>query len=598
MEETKKEKINYESLIAGLLLKLETIDNIDFSMLIADFEKKTGEYVWGVWYAAHNIGKYITCQKKGTVCLKDSMTLDTFIEEENKTLREKLVEIAGNRVNDYINNLDVEEYKEEKEKALKDNKEKVLNKANVLLISDIQDDYDELIKYGFKNVDYFKSIVRADAYFAEHPEELQKYQIIIKGKQNVQHCCFGGDVELDRRINQLREAKHILTPNLYRYDYPDYIELVTYLGDRNNQRDWDTEENSYPAIFDRIVENTLINHTLEKVGLKDTKFVPIEDKTNPDRLPLPTKKSDLKILYMDPIKVNILAPKIAEELQLNITFKEDNNCSLGEHVKTHLGDYDIIIASQLYSRSLLSMNTESTEQCKDTGRELTLLASYDNLCWGVNVDIADGIKIDYRFGGQLAPDSDLHSKEFRVLRQQIEIEGESESRKEYLEREYSKMRAIIETSVNFYNDSLLQIGQNAISDLNLNTADDLDNEYISVVETERKRKEAEVAPIKTFDNIRNSIFSYLSYRRDGLISQAPEGLIVNEGKDCLRVENLHEGRPLCAIVLPKSDKYEGLRIFEIQTISKKGTLSIPSTADGAIVTGMILVRPNSSRYLH
>jgi len=32
-------------------------------------------------------------------------------------------------------------------------------------------DYNELVKYGFKNVDYFKSIIRADSYFAEHPED-------------------------------------------------------------------------------------------------------------------------------------------------------------------------------------------------------------------------------------------------------------------------------------------------------------------------------------------------------------------------------------------------------------------------------------------
>ena len=141
------EKICCESLIAGLLLKLETIDNIDFSILTADFEKKTGEYVWGEWYVAHTICKYITCQKKGTVCLKDGITLNSFIEEENKTLREKLVEIAGNKVNDYINNLDVEEYKEYKGK--------VLTKANVLIVSD----YQERINQSKKNFSTLKSIL-------------------------------------------------------------------------------------------------------------------------------------------------------------------------------------------------------------------------------------------------------------------------------------------------------------------------------------------------------------------------------------------------------------------------------------------------------
>ncbi len=40
-------KIHYESLIAGLLLKFESIDNIDFSLLAEDFKNKTKIDVWG-----------------------------------------------------------------------------------------------------------------------------------------------------------------------------------------------------------------------------------------------------------------------------------------------------------------------------------------------------------------------------------------------------------------------------------------------------------------------------------------------------------------------------------------------------------------------
>lgn len=577
MEKIKKETINYEQIIAGLLLKFESIDNIDFSLMIEDFESKTKVEVWGIWCRADNIGKYVKCEKNGTISLKDGITLDYFIEYENQTLREKLLEIAGNKVSDYINSLDIEKYKIEKEKSLIDNKEKVLNEANVLIISDIQADYDELIKYGFKNVDYFKSIIRADTYFAKNPEELQKYHIIIKGNQNVQHCCFDGDVKLDRTIDRLRDEKHILEIFLHRYDYSDHIELVTYLDDCNNHRSWDTNETTYSDAFDRIVENTLINHTLEKVDLKNTKFVPIQDKINPNRLSLPTKKSDLKILYLDTISVNGLATRISEELELNITFKEDSNCSLGRYVKNHLGDYDIIIASWLYSGNLLYMNAESTEQCKDTGRELTLLVSYDDVCWGVDRDLEDGIKLNYRFGGNIAPNSDFHSKEFSVLRRQIEIDEKNEYWKKYRQIEYSQMRAIIEAAVNFYNDSLIQIGKKPISDLNFKTADELNNEYVLVIENERKRKEAELALIRLFDNIRYSITSYLNYRKNGLINQTPEGLNITEGKDGIKVENIYQGRTLCSIVFPKDYKHDNLRIFEIQTLSKKGTLSSPQT---------------------
>lgn len=406
---------------------------------------------------------------------------------------------------------------------------------------------------------------------------MEKYHIILKGNQNVQHCCFEGDVELDRTINRLRDKKHILEPSLYRYDYPDHIELVTYLSDRNNCRSWDTKELTYQGIFDRIVENMLINHTLEKVDLKDKKFIPIQDYINPNRLPLPTKKSDLKILYLDSISVNKYADRIANELGLSVDFKEDNNCSLGRYVKSNLGKYDIIIVTRIYSGNLLSMNHESTEQCKDTGKELTLFVAQDNLYWGVDSDLADGIKLGYVFGGNYAPDYKYHSKELRILRQPIEVDAKDEDWTKYDQSQYSKMKGIIEASVNFYNQALLQNDKPTISDLDFKTAEELDQDYVNAKKNKEAIREAELAPIRLFDNISYSITSYLDYRKKGLINQVPEGLKITEGKDGIKVENVYQGRTLCAIVFPKENKHENLKIFEIQTISKKGTLSSPQT---------------------
>ena len=571
-------KINYEPIIAGALLKFESLDNVDFSLLIIGLEDKLNIEVRGSWSdSPNNLGKYIETLDNGTIKLRDGISLDDFIEEENCTLREKLLEVAGNKVANYFNHLDIEKYKIEKEKTLKDNKEKVLNEANVLLISDIQDDYDELVKYGFKNVDYFKSIIRADSYFAEHPEKLEKYHIILKGNQNVQHCCFEGDVELDRTINRLRDKKHILKSSLHRYDFSDHIELVTHLSDRINRRSWNATEFAYQGIFDRIVENMLMNHTLKKVDLKGEKFIPIQDYINPNRLPLPTKKTELKILYLDPVRVSKYAERIAKELGLSVDFKEDDNCSLGRYVKSNLGKYDIIIVSRVYSDNLLSMNHESTEQCKDTGKELTLLVAQNDLYWGVDRDLADGIKLGYVFGGNYAPDSEYHSKEIRILRQPIEVDTKDEYWIKHEQSQYSKMKGIIEASVNFYNQALLQRSKPAISDLDFKTAEELDQDYVDAYKNKEAVREAELAPIRLFDNIRYSIISYLNYKKNGLINQIPEGLKIIEDKDGIKVENIYQGRTLCAIVFPKEYKHEDLRIFQIQTLSKKGKLSSPQT---------------------
>ena len=139
---------------------------------------------------------------------------------------------------------------------------------------------------------------------------------------------------------------------------------------------------------------------------------------------------------MDIKKVNDLTSRIIEELKLDVTFKEEDNFSL-DYVKNHLGEYDIIIVSRTYLGNLLNMNIESTEQCKDTGRQLTLLVSYDDTYLGVNRDLGDGIRLNYRFGGNIAPSSDFNNKEFRFLKQQIEIDEKDEYHNEYNLRKYS-----------------------------------------------------------------------------------------------------------------------------------------------------------------
>ena len=355
------------------------------------------------------------------------------------------------------------------------------------------------------------------------------------------------------------------------------MELVTYLKDSINHRSWETEEQSYTDIFDRIVENTLINHTLENVDLKDKKFVPIQDYINPNRLPLPTKKSDLKILYLDSIRVSEYADRIASELGLNIDFKEDNNRSLGRYVKSNLGKYDIIIVTRLYSGNLLRMNHESTEQCKDTGKELTLLVAQEDLYWGVDKDLADGIELGYVFGGNFAPDSKYHSKEIRILRQPIDVEAKDEYWIKYNQSQYSQMKGILEASVNFYNQALLQNGKPVINDLDFKTADELDQDYVNAYKSKEAIKEAELAPIRAFDDIRYAISSYLRYRKEGLISHHPEGLKIIEGKDGIRIENIYQGKTCCTITFPKCYKSDNIRIFNIQTLSKKGNLSDSKT---------------------
>lgn len=574
-ERDKQEVITYDSIVAGALLKMEEIDNIDFSLLVENFEKETKQKVTKLWDDLYlDLGNYIKKLQNGIIKLKDGVTLDDYIETEHRTLREKLQEVAGNEINKYFENFNLDAYQQEKKKILLDNKKKVLSSANVLLISDIPEEYEEIIKYGFKNVDYFKSIIRADKYFAEHREELEKYHIILKGNQMVQKYCFYGDMELNKAIRNLRDISHILEVDLHRSNYSDHLEIMTYLYDDNNHRSWHPVTQNYTDIFDKIVENALINHTLEKIKRKD--FVPVKDNATSDKLPIPATKSDLKILYLDTLTVSRYAAEISRELGLNITFKEDNNYSFDKYIKRHLGDYDIIIASNLYSGNLLAMSTESTEQCKDTGRNITLLTTY-KVIPAIDSKLGSHIFLQYVYGGSLTPSTKYNNKEFNVLRQSIPVEETEEYWKESCQSEYSNTKAIIEASVSIYNQTLIEENKPAISNLDFKSGEALNEEYRKAYEQKLAQQEAELAPIKSFDSIREIITSYLKYKKQGIIIDKPAGLKITEGKDGIKVDNIYQGKTFCSVVFPKEYRQEDLRVFSMQTLSKKGTLSSPQT---------------------
>jgi hypothetical protein len=184
---------------------------------------------------------------------------------------------------------------------------------------------------------------------------------------------------------------------------------------------------------------------------------------------------------------------------------------------------------------------------------------------GIDKDLACRFALNYVFGGNYAPDSEYHNKEIRILHQPNELVA------------YSEMKGIIEASVNFYNQALIKMGKLPISDLDFKTAEEFNQDYVSAYEKKEAILEAELAPIRLFDDTTLPIFIYLSYRKSGLINKEPEGLKITEGTNGIRVENLYQGRTLCAITFPKNNKQEDLRIFEIQTLSNKGNLSNPQT---------------------
>ncbi|MDE6292461.1 MAG: hypothetical protein K2L98_02135, partial [Bacilli bacterium] len=59
--------------------------------------------------------------------------------------------------------------------------------ANILLLSDEEFEYQTLKNAGYKNVFWFKSILRANEYFKGREEELEKFDIILMGSSSLEN---------------------------------------------------------------------------------------------------------------------------------------------------------------------------------------------------------------------------------------------------------------------------------------------------------------------------------------------------------------------------------------------------------------------------
>lgn len=437
--------VKFKSVVAAGILKFGKLDNVDVNLIFEDLEKLS-VLVRNCYYL-EEVRRFVGIQENGFITLNGTTTLDHFIDERYITVKDELQKMVEEEIKDYFDKLDVAEFQKRKLELLKKGREKLLKNANILLISDIEEEYEELVKVGFSHIDYFKSIIRADRYFKEHEEEISKYDILIDGSETV----VTDDFDKARFLRNIRE-RDILAIPLSRYENLNYFELVSYLVDGKNHRYWTSREGEYGKIFERIIECAILNKIADKV--KETEFIPIKDKVNPNKLPLPTKKEDLKILYLDTISVHPEAEMLAKRLGLNVTFLADNNNTLKESVRYELGNFDIIIASDSYSRKLLSFHKESKEQCKDTGRPLVLLLTYkkeeesryDNYTnrhfFGFQMNLC------YSFGGLLSTSLEKREEVFQILDDKSEsMDGSLK----YIHRKSTCMKAILEGAVELYN---------------------------------------------------------------------------------------------------------------------------------------------------
>ncbi len=548
--------ISYDNIIAGSILKFGKLDNTDINFISKKVESVTQV---DLHYRAF-------CSPLNNCLQRDddgTITIANQSEEAMATLKE-----FAKPLESFFESLDVEAFKKEKKEYLETAKRELLSNANILIISEDESDYEALKNYGYSNIDYFKSLIRANRYFSSHPEELQKYHIMLLGKHSINHCCFDGNVWLESEITRVAKESKVIESEIFRcdYDYATEYPYAVFLQDYYLKRSWEAGGDTFDEVISKITEAATINEVLIK-NPPIKPFEQIKDCTNPEIIPLPKKLEDLKILFLGLLNNDELT-KMTQSLGISCTFLEDTNSALGKHVKEHLGEYDIILVSRSYSGAVLEMTTECTEQCKDTGRQLVLLVSYD-IDHILNLDedekpafdlYGSQVKIQYRFAGPLVFESDIQEQNFKVLRK-------SNQRYENQSIRFGILCAV----VNLFDEFAKSLDDTGFENNTLPSAIQLNEEYIAHVEQEKLNRALALKPIEDFDRFVYLVENYL-LKKPHIKNR---DLQIIESQDGIKVQALYNGNPICAITYRKSDATEHIRIFLLQVLTKKGTLSAP-----------------------
>lgn len=447
----------------------------------------------------------------------------------------------------------------------------LLDTAKVLLISGSDIEHEEIQRYGFKNVNLLSSMLGAEMYFQKNPEALDRYQIILVGTTDDTES-----LEVEAKIRDLRNRKNIIETVVQRYDYPEHMELVEYLSFKNNMSGFSEPAYSYSELFDRVVKCAYVNGVLKDAPCKFDE-AQLFGEVKRDVVPLPTSKKDLKILYLAQDQVCPEAVGLAKELGINVTFRRDSKAAYSLYLQGHLGEYDIIIASKHYSKELVNEAEECSKQCEDTGRKLVMLTAYSSdpineYDRGVKVNcLGEVIRLAYSFGGDMSESNSVQHGRFRVLKR-----SRAGSQDDYSTSsldEQAIMKAIIEATVCEYN-KMLEV---SLEDFDLKTPLEYEHEFVCEEIKKAGEKEQTEDLIKLFDEMCKNVQEYLRNKRDGFIANDPVGIVVSETDSGISIYNINDGLIVYSITFSKTISPDGIRLFSVQTLNKRGVLLKPQT---------------------
>ncbi len=447
--------------------------------------------------------------------------------------------------------------------------QELLKKAKVLLISSIQEDYDKLIAYGFQNVDYFKSHICAEHYFEKHEDRLEVYHILISGQKLFREYSFNN---IDNKIKDISKKEGRVSVTSLMNRQTQEFPYQAYIGTQFMM------EKTYEELLGDIVKYALFSRVVEQIKKDTVPFQPIMDFVKKEKLPFPKKKQDLKILFLETFQVESYSRKLANDLGLRVFFEEDDNYAIMKNIKSHLGEYDIIIASKSFSSILPILNTESTEQCKETGRNLTLLMTYESheIGWldEDNKYDSDGfgnkINLCYSFGGEYETYLENGQKEYCIMRKENFSNYGLERATNFVKGKFLTIKSSLEVAVQIYNDALKTLNISGLKNLDLKTSEKYDKEYKNLENAENMKKGIALEQIKKmFSDLNFRVRAYLDYKEKGLAPKVLDGLRITETNIGILVEILINEIVYGSILLPKKQEQNNLKM---QTRTSKGKL--------------------------
>lgn len=234
--------------------------------------------------------------------------------------------------------------------------------ANILLLSDKMFEYEVLKKAGYENVFWFKSGLRAYEYFKEHPEELNKYDIILMGSMSLVDV---NNYKYSRAfLNYVNRENSIPYMKFFSSKYEeDDKKKVFYLAHPYKDGNGVSKEEFLDTLMKTIPDEL----KGEKITIPEVKT---KEKT------LPKTKDNVKILFMGYLVDIDVVRKFFEEAGFSqFDYVRSNNFSLRDNVE-NLGDYDLIIADYMFNGSLMLLGDEFQDYMRDKDKNIYFVA-YD-----------------------------------------------------------------------------------------------------------------------------------------------------------------------------------------------------------------------------